>query len=75
MRKRRDLMRRWSMRWRPTLRLRPSANETRFLQAVAIGDEDSAHAVDEGGQHLNTASSWHPPADQRFVSYSSRLQH
>jgi hypothetical protein len=53
----------------------PSANETRFLQAVAIGDKDSAHAVDEGGQHLNTASSWHPPAGQRSVSFSSQQQH
>ncbi len=55
----------------------PSANETRFLDAVAIGDDtpSAEHAVDEGSQHLNTASSWHRPDSQRFVSFSSRQQH
>jgi len=54
----------------------PSANVTSFLQAVAVGDETAAgaSAVDEGSQHLNTASSWHPPDSQRFVSFSSPPQ-
>jgi hypothetical protein len=49
----------------------PSANETQFLQAAAIGDKDTP-AVDEGGRHLNTASSWHLTGSQRSVSFSSQ---
>jgi hypothetical protein len=53
----------------------PSANETRFLQAASLGDEDGGPTVDGATQHLNTASSWHPAARERFVSYSSQQQH
>jgi hypothetical protein len=55
----------------------PSANETSFLQAVAIGDDTASvgHAVDEGGQHLNTASSWHLPGSHHSVYFSSQPQH
>jgi hypothetical protein len=54
----------------------PSAHETDFLDAVAVGDgtPSEEHAVDEGSQHLNTASSWHPADSQRFVSFLSQQQ-
>ena len=41
------------------------------MEADVTSDE---HAVDEGGQHLNTASSWHQPGSQRSVSFSSQQQ-
>jgi hypothetical protein len=55
----------------------PSANETSFLDAAAIGDQtpSSEQAVDQEGQHLNTASSWHPAAGQHSVYVSSQQQH
>jgi hypothetical protein len=52
----------------------PSANETNFLDAAAIGDDQSSgeHVVDENQQHLNTASSWHPAGSQPSVYLSSQ---
>ncbi len=52
----------------------PSANETNFLDAVAIGDSQPSdqRVVDEGYQHLNTASSWHPAGSQQSVYLSSQ---
>ncbi len=54
----------------------PSANESSFLDAVAIGDTQPSgeHVVDEGQQHLNTASSWHPAGSQDSVYLSSQSQ-
>ncbi len=67
----------YRMRCTPYVAPPPSANEIRFLDAVAIGDDPDARrstAVDEDSQHLNTASSWHPAGSQRSVSYSSQSQ-
>jgi len=60
----------------PYLAPPPSANETNFLDSVAIGDNQGSdeRMVDEGSQHLNTASSWHPADSERFVSVSSQRQ-
>ena len=54
----------------------PSANETRFLQAVAVGDDAASdeQAVEENGQHSKTARSWQLPAGQRFVPFLSKQQ-
>ena len=54
----------------------PSANEINFLDAVAVGDDHPSdqHTVDEGSRHLNTASSWHPADNERYVSVSSQPQ-
>jgi hypothetical protein len=62
----------------------PSPDEKQFLQAAAIGDDEtpsddvkpSLYAVDGAQRHLKTASSWRMPTDDgpRYVSYSSRPQ-
>jgi hypothetical protein len=54
----------------------PSANETNFLDAVAVGDNQPSdkRVVDEHEQHLNTASSWHPAASEQSVYLSSQSQ-
>jgi len=62
----------------PYLAPAASPEEMRFLNSVAVGDDDTRstrYAVDQDGRHLNTASSWHLPGSQRVVSYSSQYQH
>jgi hypothetical protein len=55
----------------------PSASEIDFLDAVAVGDTapTEQRAVDDGRQHLKTASSWQMPAGQPSVYLSSQQQH
>jgi hypothetical protein len=52
----------------------PSAQESQFLDAIAIGDDSDNDAVDEQAQHPNTASSWHPGGGDSFASSSSQQQ-